>query len=139
MRVYREIKGNALGTLLRAYRTANRLTQQKVADYIGVERTSYAKYESGQRNPEISYILKLTVLYQVSLDDFLKDFFEEAEENAALSVASKPNEKNIVQVSEQELRLLKYYRDSMRKNEILKSAEEIFNQDKEIVEEINNI
>lgn len=139
MRVYREIKGNALGTLLRAYRTANRLTQQKVADYIGVERTSYAKYESGQRNPEISYILKLTVLYQVSLDDFLKDFFEEAEENTALSVASKPNEKNIVQVSEQELRLLKYYRDSMRKNEILKSAEEIFNQDKEIVEEINNI
>ena len=43
-------------------------TQQYVADYIGVARTTYAGYESGKNEPDISTLLEIAKMYKVSLD-----------------------------------------------------------------------
>lgn len=116
------------------------MTQQKVAEYIDVSRSTYAKYESSTRNPDLDSILRLSALYQVSLDDFLKPFFSESEtSDGSVAAVSEPKEKNIVEVNENEMRLLSLYRNSMRKSEIIKAAEQIFDADNEIIEEINNI
>lgn len=139
MRVFLGMQDKSLGDVLKAYRKANHLTQKKVADYLDIDRTTYAKYET-TRKPEMEVILKLSALYQISLDDFLKNFFSESEEfkkNPVVSV-SAPTEKEAVQVNAQEMRLLSLFRDSLRKEEIMRTAEEIFYQDNEIIEEINN-
>ncbi len=139
LKFYTEIRWDAVSRVLKTYRKANRYTQQKIADYLGIERTTYVKYETTRR-PGLEDLLKLAALYQVPFEDFFKSFLDESEDSTADStaVAGKPDEKNLIEVSEQELRLLNCYRNSIRKAEIMKSAEEIFNQDNEIIEEINN-
>ncbi len=137
MKFYTEVHWDAVSRTLRAYRKANRYTQQELADYLGVERTTYVKYETTRR-PGLEDLLKLSALYQVPFEDFFKSFLDENGIENSTAVAGKSVEKNTVEVSEDELRLLICYRNSIRKAEIMKSAEEIFGQDNEIVEEINN-
>lgn len=140
MKVFLGVNENTLGAIFKSYRIAHNMTQQKVAEYIDVSRSTYAKYESSTRNPDLDSILRLSALYQVSLDDFLKPFFSESEtSDGSVAAVSEPKEKNIVEVNENEMRLLLLYRNSMRKSEIIKAAEQIFDADNEIIEEINNI
>lgn len=138
MKFYNEVHWDAVSRTLRAYRKANRYTQQQLADYLGVERTTYVKYETTRR-PGFEDLIKLSAFYQVPFEVFFKSFLDENEIADPTAVASKPAKKNTVEVSEDELRLLDCYRNSIRKAEIMKSAEEIFSQDNEIVEEIDNI
>ena len=140
MKVFLGVNENTLGAIFKSYRIAHNMTQQKVAEYIDVSRSTYAKYESSTRNPDLDSILRLSALYQVSLDDFLKPFFSESKTSEGPVVTvSEPKGKEIVEVSESEMRLLTLYRNSMRKSEIIKAAEQIFDADNEIIEEINNI
>lgn len=44
------------------------MTQQEVAGRLNIERTSYARYESGSREPDIATLVALADLFQVSLD-----------------------------------------------------------------------
>ena len=44
------------------------MTQQEVASRLNIERTSYARYESGSREPDIATLVALADLFQVSLD-----------------------------------------------------------------------
>lgn len=44
------------------------LTQQAVADQVGLERASYVRYEQGSRNPPLDKLIKLANFYCVSLD-----------------------------------------------------------------------
>lgn len=43
-------------------------TQEQVADYIGVARSTYAMYEQGNREMDYQLLVKLADLYKVSLD-----------------------------------------------------------------------
>lgn len=45
-----------------------RLTQQNVADAVHVSRSTVAKWESGERQPEIKLLVPLAHLYLVSLE-----------------------------------------------------------------------
>ncbi|MBR3780816.1 MAG: helix-turn-helix domain-containing protein [Clostridia bacterium] len=133
MKKFSVVDEKSVGDILRIYRKSNRMTQQKVADYLRVSRSAYAKYET-MRTPEISVIIKLCKLYNTSLDDFFRPFFEE---NSAVSVAKSPDKSEEMQsVTKAEKLLLEYYRGSIRKAEILRAAEEIFNADIEIVNDV---
>ena len=46
-------------------------TQDEVASFIGVARTTYANYEQGTREPDIQTLCKLADLYNVPLDYLL--------------------------------------------------------------------
>jgi len=46
-------------------------TQQKVADYLGIDRSNYSKYELGKLEISIEILVKLARLYDVSADYIL--------------------------------------------------------------------
>ena len=52
---------------LRAVRKANGLTQQNVADYLGVDRTTYTYYEMGDTCPSVDTFTRLSELYKTSV------------------------------------------------------------------------
>lgn len=53
---------------IKAARQAAKMTQQAVADYLQILQTSYARYESGAREPDIATLEKLANLFHVSID-----------------------------------------------------------------------
>lgn len=46
-------------------------SQEQVAEMLGISRQAISKWESGQGNPEIDNIIKLTEIYHVSTDYIL--------------------------------------------------------------------
>ena len=61
---------NLTACRLRALREKHHYSQQKVADYLGISRTAYNKYESGAIRPTRN-LDKLAVLFDVSVDYIL--------------------------------------------------------------------
>lgn len=61
----------ALKTLRKNYG----LTQSEVASAIGLERSTYAYYETGRSKPDLEVILKLSSLYDISVEE-LADIFQ---------------------------------------------------------------
>ena len=53
--------------LLRRLRKENGLTQQQVADYLHLDRSTYAYYESGRTKINIDILVRLAHFFQVSL------------------------------------------------------------------------
>ncbi len=46
-------------------------SQEQLAELLGISRQAISKWESGQGNPDIENIVKLTKIYQVSADYIL--------------------------------------------------------------------
>lgn len=61
---------NPTACRLRELRERHQLSQQKVADYLGISRTAYNKYESGAIRPTRK-LDKLAALFGVSVDYIL--------------------------------------------------------------------
>lgn len=57
-----------LSERLREIRKLKRLTQQDIADYLHVNRSTYTYYETGKTQPSVQTIYKLAKLYKVSTD-----------------------------------------------------------------------
>lgn len=55
-----------LGARLRKAREEKRLTQQQVAEMLGVHNSTLGKYELGKREPDFKTILRLADIYEVS-------------------------------------------------------------------------
>ena len=53
--------------LLRELRKKNGLTQQHVADFLHIDRSTYAYYESGRTKINIDILLRLSRFFKVSL------------------------------------------------------------------------
>ena len=65
-------------------RKAHRLTQESVAEKVGVSRQAVAKWESGDSMPDLETGQKLAQLFDVSLDS-LVSFESEANMTSAAS------------------------------------------------------
>jgi len=63
----------SLGEALRANRTRCKMTQEFVAESIGVSRQAVSKWESGTSDPSTSNLLALANLYGISAEDLLKE------------------------------------------------------------------
>lgn len=57
---------------LRATRMFRKITQQKTADAIGVPLRHYQKYESGEIEPDISGLVKISNFLDVPVDFLLE-------------------------------------------------------------------
>jgi len=55
-----------MNEIIRNLRKERHLTQQQVADYLGLDRSTYAYYESGRSRLNIDIVVKLTHFYKVS-------------------------------------------------------------------------
>lgn len=62
-----------IGKRLKEARTVIGLTQEKVAEEIGVSRQSISNWENNRSYPDIVSVIKLSDLYSVSLDELLKE------------------------------------------------------------------
>lgn len=47
-------------------------TQKTVSDMLGIDRTTYAKYESGASEPNFEMLLKLSKLFNISVDNLVR-------------------------------------------------------------------
>ena len=66
-----EIK-KSLGEVLKTYRTNNKMTQEFVAESLGVSRQAVSKWENGTSDPSTSNLLALAKLYGVSAAELLR-------------------------------------------------------------------
>ena len=55
---------------LKALRARMDLTQQEVADQIGVDRLTYGKWENYQTYPDAIQLIRLSQIFECSLDAF---------------------------------------------------------------------
>ncbi len=57
-----------LSTRLMEQRVVNGYTQEEIASLLGISRSTYAAYETGRNEPDITTLIKLATLYNASLD-----------------------------------------------------------------------
>ena len=62
-----------IGTKLKDARVSAGLTQEQVAEELGVSRQTMSNWENGKTYPDIVSVIKMSDLYSVSLDHLLKD------------------------------------------------------------------
>lgn len=60
-----------LGDRLRSLREKQNLTQEQIAKKIGISRGTYAHYEINKRRPDYETLIKITDIFNVSLDYLL--------------------------------------------------------------------
>lgn len=58
---------------IRLIRSKNRLSQEELADKLGVSRQTVSKWESGISYPEIDKLIAVSDMFDVSIDYLLKD------------------------------------------------------------------
>lgn len=61
-----------IGSKLKTARTASGYTQEKVAEEIQVSRQTISNWENEKSYPDIVSVIKLSDLYNISLDELLK-------------------------------------------------------------------
>lgn len=62
-----------IGTKIKNARIEARLTQEQVADALGVSRQTMSNWENGKTYPDIVSVVKMSDLYEISLDHLLKE------------------------------------------------------------------
>lgn len=62
-----------LGETLKAHRTGCNMTQEYVAEAVGVSRQAVSKWEVGSSDPSTANLLALAKLFDVPVEELLKD------------------------------------------------------------------
>jgi len=63
----------SLGETLKKYRTKSGMTQEFVAERLGVSRQAVSKWENGTSDPSTSNLIALAKLFGVSVEELLKE------------------------------------------------------------------
>ena len=63
----------SLGYNLKRYRTICGLTQERVAELLNLNRTTYTKYETGASEPSYDILLKMCNVFGIEPNDLLAD------------------------------------------------------------------
>lgn len=87
--------------------TIDNLTQQKLADALGVSRSTVAMWENGKNEPDNAMLTKIAEYFHISTDELLGHSHEEPVKNVPVSaldqkkqlVASKMDNLNESQIS----------------------------------------
>lgn len=62
-----------LGEKIKTYRENKNMTQNEVADILGVKSATISKYETNTLEPNIESIKKLAEIFEISIDELLRD------------------------------------------------------------------
>lgn len=62
-----------LGEVLKSHRAANKMTQEFVAEALGVSRQAVSKWESGASDPSTANLIAIAKLYGVSAEEILRE------------------------------------------------------------------
>ena len=121
-----------LSERIKKFRLAYALTQEQVAEALGIERTTYTYYENGKHEPSITRVKELAKLFNTDIATLLGD--EYVPENGFV-VADELNAYNenfdtFTKLKKDEAMLLLYYRrlDSGKQAKLLKSIKEKYSK-----------
>lgn len=81
-----------IGQKLKSARTNCKMTQEKVAEEIQVSRQTISNWENNKSYPDIVSVIKLSDLYNISLDQLLKgdsDLMKHLEESTDVVKSNK--------------------------------------------------
>ena len=92
-----------IGQFIKSLRKENYLTQREVAERLNVSEKTISKWETGNGMPEVSLMLPLCKLFEISINELLsgerldeKQYIEKAEENMACLVDRTTPRKKII-------------------------------------------
>ncbi len=118
---------------IKYYRKSLGYSQQQIAKFIGVERSTYTYYETGKTQPNFVALEKLCKIFGVGYTDLLSESKKDEpvlEDNNSFNLShdttAKEQELNINNLSTQEKELIAYFRlmsDDAKKN-LLNSLED---------------
>ena len=63
----------SLGEVIKRYRTQRKMTQEFVAESLGVTRQAVSKWESGASDPSTTNLMALVKLFGVTAEEILKE------------------------------------------------------------------
>ena len=66
----------SLGEALKVHRTECKMTQEFVAEHLGVSRQAVSKWETGASDPSTSNLLALAKLYGIRAEELLQEIQE---------------------------------------------------------------
>lgn len=69
--------GIYIGNKIRYYRNLNKMTQQELADKIGIGKAAISNYESGYRTPQQNRLFELSEALKISVNDLFPPTTEE--------------------------------------------------------------
>ena len=81
-------------------RKQHNLSQEQVAEKLGVARQTISKWELGETTPEMDKLIIMSELYNITLDELMK------EENEG-KVVNDPNNKNSQKLAGMTIKILK--------------------------------
>ena len=64
---------NKIGEYLKTKRLEFKMTQQEVASYLNISCQSISKWENGQSLPSLEILARISILYQISIDEMLRE------------------------------------------------------------------
>ena len=73
VRQEKHVVRKSLGEALTVHRTQCKMTQEFVAETIGVSRQAVSKWENGTSDPSTSNLFALAKLYGISVEELLKE------------------------------------------------------------------
>lgn len=92
-----------IGQFIKSLRKENSLTQREVAERLNVSEKTISKWETGNGMPEVSLMLPLCKLFEISINELLsgerldeKQYIEKTEENMACLVDRTTPRKKII-------------------------------------------
>lgn len=74
------------GEYLKQLRTENKMSQEQLAERLGISRQSISKWEQGASSPDIENFAKLAQLYKVSVDSLINGEPDSDEETISAAV-----------------------------------------------------
>ena len=98
---------------LKMCRKECKLTQQQVADLIGVDRSAYAYYELGVSSPSVENLFRLASIFKVDaqwLMGISADTDSLKSPEGGLKLLKAVKEKNITELSKEERQFVALYR-----------------------------
>lgn len=80
-----------IGKRLYEYRKKSGLSQEELAEKIGVSRQAVSKWERAEASPDTDNLIMLSKIYKVTLDELINGAFSETDESEKSSDADKEN------------------------------------------------
>ena len=92
-------------------RREHNYTQQDLSKLLGIERSTYAYYESGKTDPAIDIIKKLASIYNISIDEMLlcRKSRSEIVRDTKITL-NRSKTRNIEELTDMENEMLSYFR-----------------------------
>lgn len=101
---------------LRQLRNAQKLTQQNIADVLGVDRTTYTYYELGTTMPSaetlirLASIYKVTVGYLLGVEDNNPELLRDNTDNFYETMVAESEPLNFAELTKKENAIVLFYR-----------------------------